>query len=113
MTEIQSLQALANEFNLMLREYRPQHKKTDVKKYFLAKGNETISPIMDFEQAHFYLLGMTQFLKSQKIVNVLRHHSKLSVNQTVIIPNNCEKYGFVEGEHKLDTLLHFLADMLE
>lgn len=33
--------------------------------------------------------------------------------QTVIIPDECEKYGFVEGEFDLPQLLEFLADMLE
>ncbi len=31
----------------------------------------------------------------------------------LIIPDNCEQYGFVEGNHNLGILLHFLADMLE
>jgi len=31
----------------------------------------------------------------------------------LIIPDDCEKYGFAEGEHNLSVLLHFLADMLE
>lgn len=33
--------------------------------------------------------------------------------QRLIIPDNCEKYGFAEGNHNLGLLLHFLADMLE
>jgi hypothetical protein len=33
--------------------------------------------------------------------------------ETLFIPDECEKYGFVEGKHNLGTLLHFLADMLE
>lgn len=33
--------------------------------------------------------------------------------QTVIIPDGCEKFGFVEGEFDLPQLLEFLADMLE
>lgn len=33
--------------------------------------------------------------------------------QTVIIPDDCEKYGFTEGEFDLPELLEFLADMLE
>ena len=33
--------------------------------------------------------------------------------QTVIIPDDCEKYGFAEGEFELPQLLAFLADMLE
>ena len=34
-------------------------------------------------------------------------------NQTVVIPDDCEKYGFAEGEFDLPQLLEFLADMLE
>jgi hypothetical protein len=33
--------------------------------------------------------------------------------KTLIIPDECEKYGFVEGEFDLGVLLHFMADMLE
>lgn len=33
--------------------------------------------------------------------------------QTVVIPEQCEKYGFAEGEFDLPQLLEFLADMLE
>jgi hypothetical protein len=29
------------------------------------------------------------------------------------IPDNCEEFGFTEGNHNLGVLLHFLADMLE
>ncbi len=33
--------------------------------------------------------------------------------ETLIIPDECEQYGFIEGKHNLGILLHFLADMLE
>lgn len=33
--------------------------------------------------------------------------------QTVIIPEDCEQYGFINGEFDLPALLYFLADMLE
>lgn len=50
-----------------------------------------------------------------ELVNLLRiiSQDKRLVEQTVIIPDNCEQYGFAEGEFDLPTLLHFLADMLE
>lgn len=56
--------------------------------------------------------------KSEKIeilVNALRLVSmdNFIKIQALIIPDDCEKYGFVEGYHNLGTLLHFLADMLE
>lgn len=34
-------------------------------------------------------------------------------NNRVLVPYDCEKYGFVEGYHNLENLLLFLADMLE
>ena len=33
--------------------------------------------------------------------------------EKLLIPDDCEKYGFVEGNHNLANFLHFLADMLE
>lgn len=33
--------------------------------------------------------------------------------ENLIIPDECEKYGFVEGKQNLGNLLHFLADMIE
>jgi hypothetical protein len=56
--------------------------------------------------------------KSKKIlilVNALRLVSAdlFIKNQTLIIPNNCEKYGFSKGYHNLSQMLHFFADMLE
>jgi hypothetical protein len=33
--------------------------------------------------------------------------------ETLIIPDECERYGFAEGKHNLGILLHFLADMIE
>ena len=56
--------------------------------------------------------------KSEKIeilVNALRLVSSDEdiKKQKLLIPDNCEKYGFVEGLHNLNTFLHFLADMLE
>ena len=53
--------------------------------------------------------------KMQALVDTLRiiavdKHLK---DKTVLIPDDCEKYGYVEGEHNLGELLYFLADMLE
>ena len=50
-----------------------------------------------------------------ELVSTLRIISEDSrfAGQTVVIPDECEKYGFAEGEFDLPTLLQFLADMLE
>ncbi|KAB1157751.1 hypothetical protein [Flavobacterium luteum] len=53
--------------------------------------------------------------KMQALVDTLRiiavdKHLK---DKTVLIPDDCEKYGFAKGDHNLGKLLYFLADMLE
>lgn len=35
------------------------------------------------------------------------------LGQQILIPEDCEQYGFAEGSFDIPTLLHFLADMLE
>ena len=50
-----------------------------------------------------------------ELVSTLRIISEDSrfAGQTVVIPEGCEQYGFVQGEFDLPQLLEFLADMLE
>lgn len=50
-----------------------------------------------------------------ELVSTLRIISEDSrfAGQTVVIPDECEKYGFAGGEFDLPQLLEFLADMLE
>lgn len=66
--------------------------------------------------------GSDELLDSQisavvrdELVNTLRIISEDSrfSGQTVVIPDECEKYGFAGGEFDLPQLLEFLADMLE
>ncbi len=54
-------------------------------------------------------------LINRKMVDMLRTWSKDPAlkDETVIIPDDCEKHGFAEGEHNVAEMLHFLADMLE
>lgn len=63
-----------------------------------------------------------EFLDSQdslivrdELVNMLRiiSEDERFSKQTVVIPDDCEQYGFAEGEFNLPELLYFLADMLE
>lgn len=53
--------------------------------------------------------------KIKVLVNALRLVSEdIDIAQeTLLIPEGCEQYGFVEGYHDLGICLHFLADMLE
>ena len=49
------------------------------------------------------------------LVNALRlvsNDPEIQLNK-LLIPDDCEKFGFAEGTHNLGQLLHFLADMLE
>lgn len=50
-----------------------------------------------------------------ELVSTLRIISEDSrfAGQTVVIPDECEQYGFAQGEFNLPQLLEFLADMLE
>ena len=50
-----------------------------------------------------------------ELVSTLRIISEDSrfADQTVVIPDECEQYGFAQGEFDLPQLLEFLADMLE
>ena len=50
-----------------------------------------------------------------ELVNMLRiiSEDKRFIGQTVVIPDDCGQYGFIQGEFNLPNLLYFLADMLE
>ena len=50
-----------------------------------------------------------------ELVNMLRiiSEDKRFIGQTIVIPDDCGQYGFVQGEFNLPELLYFLADMLE
>jgi hypothetical protein len=39
-------------------------------------------------------------------------HFKIK-EKDIIIPDNCEKYGFAEGKHNIGKMIQFFADMLE
>lgn len=57
----------------------------------------------------------SSLIARDELVNMLRIISKDKkfVGQTVVIPDDCGQYGFVQGEFNLPELLYFLADMLE
>lgn len=64
----------------------------------------------------YSLLYLPQF--NDNITLIIKNLRKLAKednikNNDVLIPDECEKYGFVEGSHNLEDLLLFLADMLE
>ncbi len=63
----------------------------------------------DYEQT------INPFEAREMLIDVLRCASqdKHIIGQKVIIPDDCEKYGFVEGNFDVSVMIHFLADMLE
>jgi hypothetical protein len=56
-TEIQALQNAANDLNLTIYEKPTQDKRKTVKMYFANRGNETVSPNLDYENLNHFLLG--------------------------------------------------------
>jgi 1-aminocyclopropane-1-carboxylate deaminase/D-cysteine desulfhydrase-like pyridoxal-dependent ACC family enzyme len=53
--------------------------------------------------------------KMELLVTTLRNIAldKFFEDKTIIIPEGCEKNGFVKGEYNLPKMLYFIADMLE
>jgi len=63
-TEIQALQNAANDLNLTIYEKQTQDKRKTVKLYFANRGNETVSPNLDYENLNHFLLGWRNCVKS-------------------------------------------------
>lgn len=57
----------------------------------------------------------TSSKKISILVQALRQVSedKEMMSRTLYIPDDCEKYGFNEGQYNLSQMIRFLADMLE
>lgn len=62
-TEIESLQNAVDEIGLTIHEKFQDDKRKSVKKYFAQRGNETVSPVLDYEQLNHFLLGWIKCLK--------------------------------------------------
>lgn len=77
--------------------------------------NSTININTDSSTINDLLNTESPVIVRNELISLLRIISEDSrfVDQTIIIPDSCEQYGFVEGEHDLPQLLYFLADMLE
>lgn len=77
--------------------------------------NLTININNDLSQCDDLLNTKSPVIVRDELVSTLRIISKDQrfVGQTIVMPDNCEQYGFAEGEFDLPKLLYFLADMLE
>jgi hypothetical protein len=56
-TEIQYLQNAADDLGLVVHEKAIDDRRKKVKRYFANKGNETVSPVLDYEQLNHFLAG--------------------------------------------------------
>jgi hypothetical protein len=52
---------------------------------------------------------MSALVDTLRIIAIDKHLK----DKNILIPDDCEKYGFAEGKHNLGNMLYFLADMLE
>lgn len=69
-TEIQALTNAASDLNLTIHEKPTQDKRKTVKTYFANRGNETVSPNLDYENMNHFLLGWRNCVKSiNKAIN--------------------------------------------
>ena len=64
-TELESLQNAANRIGLTIHKRFTDDKRKTVKMYFAQKGNETVSPTLDYEQLNHFLLGWTKGVNSK------------------------------------------------
>jgi len=66
-TEIEALQNSANTLELTIYEKPQDDKRKTIKKYFAVKNGdkngESVSPILDYEQMNYFLLGWRRCLK--------------------------------------------------
>lgn len=62
-TEIEALQNAANNINLTIHERITSDKRKTVKYYFANRGNETVSPTLDYENMNHFLLGWNKCVK--------------------------------------------------
>ncbi len=74
-----------------------------------------ISPICEVELSNENSLLTRRSHKIKVLVDALRlvSQDKDISKETLYIPDECEKYGFVEGKHNVGQMMRFFADMLE
>ena len=69
METIKQLEALNNALNyfgfknINLHEKQYSDKRKKVSKFFLQQGSETISPVLDYNEMNYFILGMSTMQK--------------------------------------------------
>lgn len=66
LTELQALQNAADDLGLTVHKKYINDKRKTIGLYFANKGNETVSPVLDYEQLNCFLLGWRKCLKQIK-----------------------------------------------
>jgi hypothetical protein len=56
-TELNALQNAANKIGLVIQEYFFEDKRKTSKKYFARKDNTSVSPVLDYKNMNYFLLG--------------------------------------------------------
>lgn len=62
-TELEALQNAAAELGLTIHQKYPNDKRQTLKRYFAQRDQETVSPVLDYEQLNHFLLG---WIRGQK-----------------------------------------------
>lgn len=57
LTELQALQNSADDLGLTVHQKYINDKRKTIGLYFANKGNETVSPVLDYDQLNHFLLG--------------------------------------------------------
>lgn len=57
LTELQALQNAADDLGLTVHQKYINDKRRTIGLYFANKGNETVSPVLDYDQLNHFLLG--------------------------------------------------------
>jgi hypothetical protein len=63
MTELEALQNAANSVNLQVHQKHEHDKRKTTKLYFVNRGNETVSPNLDYENMNHFILGWSRSIK--------------------------------------------------
>lgn len=62
-SELEALQNAATGCGLTVYEKPAYDKRKTIKKYFANLGNETVSPVLDYEQLNHFILGWARCLQ--------------------------------------------------
>ncbi len=77
MKEIEALQNAGNNVGLVIHEKFQEDKRRTVNKYFATLDGISISPVLDYENLNYFILG---YIKASTIINK-QIHFRVNKNQ--------------------------------